>query len=127
MNFLPKELEDIIVDYKIQLEHKEKYSKCMKEIETIEYNIIETKIEDAQTEINEHMQFWNNGGLLTEPVLYPIPLHYFYKHNSERIMKSKKIYYRYYYEQLICSTDEKMILIEDAEKFDGTDVTYYRY
>ena len=126
MNFLPKELEDIIVDYKIQMEHKEKYSKCMKEINNIEYDIYELPEEDIQAEINEHMMFWNNAGLLNEPVIYPVPLHYFYKEKSERIMNSQKIEYHYYYDQLLCSKGRKIFLIEEREDFSGEDVSYYR-
>jgi len=37
MNFLPKELEDIIITYKHQLEHKEKFSKTLKQIKSLQY------------------------------------------------------------------------------------------
>ena len=32
MDFLPKDLEDIILDYRNQLEHTEKFKKCMDKI-----------------------------------------------------------------------------------------------
>ncbi len=35
LQFLPKELEDIIIDYKNGLEHQEKYKKCMNELSKI--------------------------------------------------------------------------------------------
>ena len=35
MNSLPKELEDIIIDYRNNMEKTEKYDKCMKEITTV--------------------------------------------------------------------------------------------
>ena len=38
MNFLPKEIENIILDYKYDLEKTEKLSKCLKElINTVKY------------------------------------------------------------------------------------------
>ena len=35
MNSLPKELEDIIIDYRNNMEKNEKYDKCMKEITSV--------------------------------------------------------------------------------------------
>lgn len=32
LDFLPKEIEDIILDYKYQIEHNEKLQKCLKRI-----------------------------------------------------------------------------------------------
>ena len=37
MNFLPKELEDIIVNYKAQMEHKEKFQSSLEKIKEIEH------------------------------------------------------------------------------------------
>ncbi len=39
MNFLPKDLEDIIVDYKTQMEHLEKFHTSLDKINEIEYII----------------------------------------------------------------------------------------
>lgn len=36
----PKVLEDIIIDYKNQMEHKEKFEKSLEEIKSITYGII---------------------------------------------------------------------------------------
>lgn len=37
MNFLPKELEDIIIDYKHGLEHREKFTKTLNQIKSLHY------------------------------------------------------------------------------------------
>ncbi len=37
---LPKVLEDIIIDYKNQMEHKEKFEKSLEEIKSITYGIL---------------------------------------------------------------------------------------
>tara|TARA_B100001971_G_C18203418_1_gene546067 strand:- start:615 stop:911 length:297 start_codon:yes stop_codon:yes gene_type:complete len=37
---MPKVLEDIIIDYKNQMEHKEKFEKSLEEIQSINYGII---------------------------------------------------------------------------------------
>ena len=39
MNTLPKELEDIIMDYKNQLKHSDNFKKCLKEINNIQYTL----------------------------------------------------------------------------------------
>jgi len=39
MENLPQELEDIITQYKYELEHKEKFSKCIKKINNISYKL----------------------------------------------------------------------------------------
>jgi len=41
MDFLPKELEDIIFGYRNQIEHYEKFSHCLKEIKQINYIYLE--------------------------------------------------------------------------------------
>jgi len=41
MNCLPKELEDIILDYKYQIEHTQKFKKCLETINKIDYKIYE--------------------------------------------------------------------------------------
>ena len=67
MELLPKELEDIIMDYKYQLEHHEKKMKICKDINDINYCIYE----------NKNTQ---------------IPIH---RYRSKRIMKDGSyIYYR---------------------------------
>jgi hypothetical protein len=40
MNFLPQELESMITDYKNQMEHKEKYQKCMIELKNLNRDAI---------------------------------------------------------------------------------------
>ena len=35
MDFLPKELEDIIIDYKYQIEHNERLQRCLKILKVI--------------------------------------------------------------------------------------------
>ena len=39
MNFLPKEIEDIINDYSYQIEHSMKFESCLNEIKNIRYQI----------------------------------------------------------------------------------------
>ena len=47
MNFLPKDIEDIIIDYKNQLEryeeHNKKFRKTLDQIDYMIYNIIKNK------------------------------------------------------------------------------------
>ena len=124
MNFLPKEVEDIIINYKIQMEHKEKYSKCMNDIKKIKYIIHEPEPETIQREINEEIEHWEQSGVLTEPIIYPMPLYYFYKNSSVRITGAKRVSYNYYYEQLIClEFNKRIIVVEDTEVFVGDDIT----
>ena len=42
MDLLPKELEDIVLDYKYQLEINDIYKKCLVEINEIKYIVINT-------------------------------------------------------------------------------------
>ena len=39
MNCLPKEVEDIIITYKYQLEHRERFSKTLKQIKLLKYTL----------------------------------------------------------------------------------------
>lgn len=75
MNFLPKEIEDIILDYKSQLEHYEKFKKCLNDINSFKYEIIDETIKYGEDE---------------DDVLY--------KHYSRRISpykKNMKVEYEY--------------------------------
>lgn len=44
MDTLPTDIQNIIFDYKAQLEHTSKFIGCIKEIKEIEYNIEEDSI-----------------------------------------------------------------------------------
>ena len=58
MDFLPKELEDIIIDYKIQLEHSEKYNKVISSINNgINYEVNKPKNTNL---VMSHYNFNNN-------------------------------------------------------------------
>lgn len=60
MNSLPKELEDIIVDYKNQMEHREKYEKTLMYINLIQYDILDG--DSWRGDFNNHNTIQYYGG-----------------------------------------------------------------
>ena len=60
MNFLPKELENIIVDYKYQLEHKEKFNSSLNNIKQITYKI-DPEDNTSERFINERRVIMHNN------------------------------------------------------------------
>ena len=67
MNFLPKDLEDIIVDYKNQMEHNIKFQSTLDEINKIEYKI-NNHGDTWRTHDNVTTQYY--GGLNHAETLY---------------------------------------------------------
>jgi hypothetical protein len=53
MNFLPKVIQDIILNYKYQLEHTTKFKKCIKKIKEIEYEIINKDLSLRDTDYGD--------------------------------------------------------------------------
>ena len=60
MNFLPKELENIIVDYKCQLEHKQKFNSSLNKIKQITYKIDQEE-NTSERIINIHVVRMHNN------------------------------------------------------------------
>jgi len=63
MNCLPKELEDIILDYKYQIEHTHKFKKCLEEINKIEYKIEYDDYHSVYRGIRENTHYFYFNGL----------------------------------------------------------------
>jgi len=122
-DFLPKEIEQIIINYSNQLEHYEKFSKCLFKIKEIDYEIYTPLTELCLEDIREHIEWWRNMDMIDNQNIYPVPLQYFFKNKSFRIIGKLKYKFYYHYDSLMCEKFDKntrlriIFPVENKEKF----------
>ena len=74
MNFLPKELEDIIVDYKEKIETATKYKKCLRELKnnfTYELDYYHGDMVTIRIHKNKSVEYYNNDFRFVTNTYYP--------------------------------------------------------
>ena len=67
MNFLPKEIENIIIDYKEQIEkeeHKKKFNKTLENIKNINYFLVEEENDDYEERCYRYYSSYFNGDII---------------------------------------------------------------
>jgi len=116
-NNIPKELEDIINNYKNQIEHSEKFSKCLNEINEITYKLENPTKEDCEYHVRTTLERWRRQDRISFTNVYPYSLSYCYKNRSFRKFKGKEISYYYAFNQLILDDFHSYKILECNEIF----------
>jgi len=119
MNFLPKDIEKIIIDYKNDLEHCDKFSKSLKIIKNIKYYIETPTPEECEYNVNTTLIRWRENGSLEPNNVYPYSLSYCYKNKSIRRLGAREVTYYYSFNQLVVDDYYDYLIIECNELFMG--------
>ncbi len=87
-NIFPLEIENIILNYKYQLEHTTKFKKSIKKIKEIEYQLINKDLSKRETDYDDVIYSRSCYMLLT--IINDIEITHIYEFNDEPFIFKKE-------------------------------------